>query len=236
VTPTETASYSVKWDGGKMYSTSASTPVGVTYQPTIPTMLTLAADRQAAYSGQSVNLSGRLTSATGDLAGQTVEVFQQPEGSSDTTRVARVSTNGAGDFSLAVATTSAVSYKVVYPGASVYEPAVADPARVALLTPKATTVDLRSYRTTLRRGHDMTLFGHLRTKEGAGVVSRHVAVYRRYVGEETWLRTRVDLTAAPGGYWKAMVSPRRSAVFRAVWAGGMRYKPSKSSALRVTVR
>jgi GH25 family lysozyme M1 (1,4-beta-N-acetylmuramidase) len=236
VTPTETASYAVKWDGGKMYSTSASTPVGVIYQPTIPTSLTLATDRDAAYSGQSVNLSGTLTSATGDLAGQTLEVFRQPKGSSDATRVARVSTNGAGDFALSVATTSTVSYKVVYPGASVYEPAVADPARVALLTPKATTVDLRSYRTTLRRGHDMTLYGHLRTKEGAGVVSRHVAVYRRYVGQDAWVRTRIDLTAAPGGYWKTTVSPRKSAVFRSVWAGGMRYKPSRSSTLRVTVR
>ncbi|HEU5045789.1 MAG TPA: GH25 family lysozyme [Nocardioidaceae bacterium] len=234
VTPTVTASYVARWRGGTAYLAAESTPVSVTYQPTIPTTVTLHLSRRNAYAGQRVAVSGTLSSPVGALTSQSVELYQQGEGDTEPTLAATLSTDRSGAFAVALGTTATTTYTVRYAGTSPYEPAAADPATVTLLPPHPTTLSLTSRHDSIRAGRQLALRGHLLT-DGQGLANRRIRVFRRFFGDSTWHRVRVTRTQGSHGYWAVTVRHRQGAVYRAVYSGAMRFEPAQSPGLRVRV-
>lgn len=234
VTPTATASYVVKWHGGRAYAPAASAAVSVSYQPTIPTTVGFHLNRARAYAGQHVVLTGSLTSAVGNVSAQHVEVYQQDDSSTEPTLAATLSTDDNGAFSLAVGATKTTTYSVRFPGTTIYQPAAAAPTTMTLLLPAKTTLDLHAGRTDLREGRRTTLRGHLRTADGRGVGQRRVVIFRRFFHDPTWHRVR-RTTTRPHGFWTLSVRPRQGAVYKAVYRGAMRFTAAESDRLRVHV-
>lgn len=232
VTPTVTASYVARWRGGTAYLSAASTPVSVTYQPTIPTTVSLHLSRNSAYAGQRVDLTGTLSSPVGAVKAQSVELYQQGEGDTAPTLAATLSTDRTGSFAVALGTTATTTYTVRYPGTSPYDAAAADPATVTLLPPHPTALSLMSGHTRVRAGRQVTLRGHLLT-DGAGLANRRVKVFRRFFGDPTWHRVRITRSQGTRGYWSVAVRPRRGTVYKAVYGGAMRFEPAESNRFRV---
>ncbi len=236
VRPTASSTYVVKWRGGTAYTSAASTPVRVNYQSTIPTTVSFGLSRARAYAGQRVQLTGTLDSVTGKVAGQSVEVYRQPDGEGTPSLAATLTTDKTGGFSLGVGATATTTYTVRFPGTDLYEAADASPSTMTLLLPQRTALDIRSGRTNLRVGRQTTLRGHLQTSTGAGVAHRRVKIFRRVFGSPTWHRVAVTRTTGPRGYWEITVHPHKGSVFRAEYGGAMRFSASRSGRLRVHVR
>lgn len=235
VTPTMSAAYQVRWGGGRRYTAATSTPVAVAYEPTIPTTVSFRLSRARAYAGQQVELSGTVTSATGNVAKQSVEVYRQAADDGAPALAATVSTDRSGAFSLAVGASETATYTVRFPGTSVYESADAAPSTMTLLLPQRTQLTMSSGRSTLRAGRQITLRGQLRTAAGKGIVHRRIRIYRRVFGDPTWQRVHVTRTVGPRGGWSVVVHPYRGSIYRAEYGGAMRFKPSKSNRLRLRV-
>ncbi|HWJ09284.1 MAG TPA: hypothetical protein VNS46_07905, partial [Nocardioides sp.] len=105
------------------------------------------------------------------------------------------------------------------------------------LTPKATTVvDLKRSAAHVRKGRTLTLYGHLRLADGSGLAGKPVKVFKRVLGTRRWVRIGRGTSLAPTGWWQHRFKPYRSAVYKAVYSGGTRYRADVSGLVKVYVR
>ncbi len=234
--PTVTATYVVKWAGNTRYAASSSIPAKITYRRTIPTTVTLSSSRTGLYPGETVALSGTLVSELGTMGPQTVKLYRQDAGEAEATVVSTLTTDAAGTFFTAISPTDTAKYTVRYPGAATYDPAASSTVGIQVLPQEPTTMTASARRTTIAQGQGTTFRGRLRTVAGTGVAGMRVVIMRRVAGESTWRRAKVVTSSEDGGRWSTLVTPKKTSVFKAVWAGSPRYPGSTSPKIRIVVR
>lgn len=215
------------------------TPTGPTQPKTTvtPTAVTLALSSTSVYAGQSVTFSGDLTTDTGQpIAGRTAVLRTRPAGQTTWSRVAGMPTDAAGHFATTMKVTTAASYKVTVAATDTYARAVS-PIRSLSITPKTTTkITLTAGRTTIRKGTDVKLYGHLTTTSGSALVDKPVRYYVRPAGSTRWTLVGSDTSVAPTGWHQLYAKPRRTSTYKAVYRGGLEYTSARSTLVKVVVR
>lgn len=206
----------------------------------VATSISLVSSRSSAYRGQTVSLSGDLTTGKGVLANRKVFLQARPQGQSTWTRIDSPVTDAAGHFTTSTRVTEATSYRAVFPRTRTYTRSVSSVQSVAITPKTSTTVDLLADRTSVRKGSSVKLFGHLRTAAGAALSGKQVRYYLRPAGSSSW--TLVDptrptmTTIAPTGWHQTYVKPSRTSTYKVVYRGGLRYTRTQSDSVTVTVR
>lgn len=203
----------------------------------VGTAVTLATSRRSVYRGQSVTLSGDLTTDGGaPLANKRAVVKARPEGQTTWSNVAAVTTDAAGHFATTSKVTAATSYKVVFAGTTRYARSVSSLQSVAITPKTVTSLQLSADRTSVLKGRRVKLVGHLTTAGGAALSGRRVRYYVRPTGATAWTLVGSSSTTTPTGWHQLYVKPSKTSTYKAVYRGGLRYTRATSTWVKVRVR
>lgn len=202
------------------------------------TTTALSAGTSAAYVGQSVTFAGSVLTRDGSLpvAGHTVALARRPVGSTSWVRVATATTDANGQVSVSTVLDQAASYRARLLGDSSYLSSASAPVDVALLGKQATRLTIGRMAARVRRGHPVTIYGHLTLPDASGVAGQRVVLFSRVLGTSTWRRVGTGTTIAPTGWWQVVARPRRAVAFKAFYEGSAAYDPAHSTQVAVRVR
>jgi GH25 family lysozyme M1 (1,4-beta-N-acetylmuramidase) len=208
-----------------------------------PTTTTLAASSGSVYAGQSVAFAGNVSSpvengdgTTAPVPQRTVTLERRLPGSTSWVQVQTTTTDAYGHYDIASVVDRAAGYRATLVADPTYAGSTSPEVQVAL-APKATTVvDLVRSAAHVRRGRPLTLYGHLRLAGGSGLDGKQVTVFKRVLGTGRWVRIGRATSLAPTGWWQHRLKPYRSAVYKAVYSGGTRYRADVSNLVTVYVR
>ncbi len=204
-----------------------------------PTTATLTAGRRTVLRGRSVTLTGTLRDATGTaVPRRPVTIATRAASSTRWTSAHRVRTDAAGRWTATLPVPVSTSYRAQFAGGALYAPSTSPAATVTVRTRAATVAELVAEHPSLRRGGVTRLYGHLRTRAGAAVVGHTLRVYGKRpgaTGPGAWQPVGTARSVAPTGWYQLNVSPSRTTVYKATWAGGPVYAATTSSWARVTV-
>ena len=206
-------------------------PVGST------TITSLTPSSEAVFAGQSVTLSGTVTTTEGaPVPGVSVTVSRQDSADVEWGGMATVTTDAAGRFTTPARIDAASSFQASFAGDTTYDGSLS-PSQTVTLRPRiGARVDLHSTRSRVRRGRSIKLYGHLTTATSAALPDRRVRVYQRKPGATRWTRVATGRSLAPTGWWQVVVRPRRTMVYKAVFAGTTQVTPATSNRIRVRLR
>ena len=200
------------------------------------------ADRTLVYPGSRVSFAGSVLTGPdaatpgAPVSGGTVAVARRVPGSTSWVRVSTAGTDANGGFSVAATVDQPASYRARLLGGTGFAESFSPAVEITTRPKVATRLVLKSNRTAVRRGHPATLYGHLVTAAGAGVAGRRVVVWKRVLGTSRWVRAGSGTSLAPTGWWQLTVRPHRSAAYRAVFAGTVKYVGDHSDRVRVRAR
>jgi GH25 family lysozyme M1 (1,4-beta-N-acetylmuramidase) len=200
-----------------------------------PTTVSLQLSSEEVFSGQAVQFAGTLRASGEALAGRPVELFRRAEGSQRWSRIASMTTSGAGRYSVAFDASTSASFRAVYAGSRRY---AASTSRTAALTvrPKIATTSTLDFDLASRRGGAVKAFGHLRTRAGRPVLGRTMHVLQRLEGAARWTEVGTGESLSPTGWFQTYVVPRRGATYKAVFRGGAVFAASASARTAVRSR
>jgi GH25 family lysozyme M1 (1,4-beta-N-acetylmuramidase) len=212
---------------------------GPTLPAAAPTTLSLAAADTTPAIHQTVTFSGDLakTSPRTKLAGKQVTVWARPTPHTTWTKVASGTTDANGHYALRIRVTRVTDYQTRFAGDKTYAASLSPVQRVT--TPPRTSValDLHKYRTVVRVGAPLTLYGHLTSaKSRAGVAGVTVKYYKRFPHGTTWTYVGSSSSVAPGGRHALVVHPKVARVWKAVSVGNDLYRHGVSQYLTVSPR
>jgi GH25 family lysozyme M1 (1,4-beta-N-acetylmuramidase) len=213
-------------------------PTGPTLPVGAATTVTLTPSSTAVPIGRVVRFTGQLTTTTPVAAvpGQPVSLWARPRGAR-WRRVSAGTTDSAGAYRLTARVQRTTAYEARSAASATYAPAASE--RVRVTTPPRTRLLLDLHRTPTRpavvaSGSRLVLYGHL-TDASGGVAGREVRYYKRWPGARSWHLVGTSRSLAPTGWHSLVVHPRRTRVWKVVFAGGPRYAPVRSAYLRVRV-
>jgi GH25 family lysozyme M1 (1,4-beta-N-acetylmuramidase) len=214
------------------------TPPAVTQPPAgkYASSTSLAVSRTSVYAGQSVTLSGQVSSASGaGLPGRTMALYRLSAGSTSWTRLTTLSTNSAGQYAASFPVSAQSTFRAKFLGGPRYSSSTS-PDRLVTIRPKtATAVSLSTDRSWVGSGGSVKLYGHLTTAAGAALTGRSVSMYARTAGSSEWTLVATGTSLAPTGWYQAYVHPRASTTYKAVYEGALRYTAATSNRVSVTV-
>jgi GH25 family lysozyme M1 (1,4-beta-N-acetylmuramidase) len=207
------------------------------------TATTVAAGSSSAYPGQSVAFSGDVSSTvdkadgtTPPVPGRTVVLERQLPGSMTWTQVQKATTDAYGHYEVDAVVDRSAGYRATLRGDSTYATSSSPAVQVAMATRLTAVVDLKRSAARVRKGHPVTLYGHLRLADGSGLAGKQVKVLKRALGSRRWVQIGRGTSLAPTGWWQYRLRPYRSAVYKAVYSGGTRYRADVSNLQKVYVR
>ena len=214
-------------------------PSGPTVPVGKPTSLTLSASNLTPAVGEAVTFSGDLKRTTNvvGLPGRALSLWARRVGSSTWTKVADDTTDTAGHYALTAGVPRAADYQMRWAGGPTYAASVSPLVR--LTTPLVSpAVDLNKDKTTVRKGADLMLYGHV--TDGAspshGIADLTVSYYKRTPGGGPWIYVGKCTSLAPTGWHSIVVHPLVKREWRVVVTGNDRYRTKQSNYLVVSPR
>lgn len=194
-------------------------------------------------SGESLELSGRLSSGEKGLSDKPVTLLKKPAGSSDwiKTEAQPAPTGADGGFSVAgIKPDKTTSYQARFAGetATGVRASVSPIQRVEVRIP--TSLSLETSRATLVVGQGTTLSGKL-SSEGNGLSGKRVLLLQKPAGASKFSQVPGQPaagvpTASDGAYRLGGIKPHKNTLYRARFSGGAELRLSLSPIKRVNVR
>ncbi len=220
--------------------TTGGSDVPVPPGPTVPvvaaTSLSVAAGAASVATNQAVTFSGALLAAGAAVPGRPVTLWAQSVGSTAWSQVGSATTDAAGAYTAQAVVPGSTDYQVRFAGDTAYAPATSGPsARVTVVQRTTPALDLKTTRTTVRRGRGVMLYGHL-TSAGRGVAGQAVRIFKRPLAGGPWRLVSRTTSLAPTGWYSITLHPRRSRVYKAVAPGSLQYVAVRSNRAAVRMR
>jgi GH25 family lysozyme M1 (1,4-beta-N-acetylmuramidase) len=200
------------------------------------TRVTLTLSDDSVFRGQTVTLAGALRDADGaTMANRHVGVYRRREGATTWTKVAALTTDATGRYAFSLDAGRSASFRTTFRGSPKYA-ASASPRRSLTVRAKiGTRATLGVERIDLRRG-TVKLYGHLRTVADRPLAGRTMHLFRRPSGSTAWTLVTRSTTLEPTGWYQALVRPRRTTTYKAVFRGGPAHARAVSNRTTVRVR
>ncbi len=229
-------------DGGTPTEPPTETPEepgtpGTDPSPTkIATAVSLDLSDDTAFAGNTVRLSGRLRTTTGQALGdRPVALYRRADGATGWTRIATPRTDVDGRYTATLTADGSATFRLQYAGGPRYDPATSI-RRTLTVRPKIVTSPTLAVDRTARQGRTAKVFGHLRTRAGRPVVGRTMYVYERPSGSTRWTLVERSRTLSPSGWYQAYVQPTHTSTYKAVFRGGSAFARTVSNLTTVRVR
>lgn len=205
--------------------------------------LGLGAGTSTLNAGESLELSGKLSSGGNALSGKTVELFERPAGASQWTETVNqpAPTGPDGGFSVTgVQPGKTTEYRAQFAGEPENGVRSATSAVQQVRVKQATSLSLGTSRATLVAGQGVELSGKL-ASGGAALSGERVLLMQKPAGAASFSRvpgqpTAGMLTGADGEYRLAGIKPQKNTVYRAMFGGAPELQPAASATRRVNVK
>jgi GH25 family lysozyme M1 (1,4-beta-N-acetylmuramidase) len=188
------------------------------------------------FRGQTVTFAGVLRDANGaTLANRNIGVYRRTEGSTTWTKIAALTTDATGRYSVSATAGSSAAFRTTFLGGPRY--AASSSARRSLtVRSKIETRATLGVERTAAGQRAVKLYGHLRTVTGKPVTGKTMYLYRRPGGATEWSLVTRSSTLEPTGWYQAFVRPTRTTTYKAVYRGGVARTRAVSNLTTVRVR
>lgn len=205
--------------------------------------LGLSAGASLINAGDSLRLTGRLSSGGNGLSGKTVELFERPAGAGGWRKTVRqpAPTGADGGFSVSgVKPAETTEYRARFAGELENGfRAATSPVRQVKVKRYA-ALSLQPSRGTLVAGQELALSGRL-AAGGKALPGERVVLLRKPAGAQRFARvpgqpTAGVLTGPAGGYRLGGIQPRKNTLYQAIFRGGPELHAATSAIQRVNVR
>ncbi|NEE02587.1 lamin tail domain-containing protein [Phytoactinopolyspora halotolerans] len=198
-----------------------------------PTTLSIAVDDGTIKRGQTVTVSGKLTSSSSAVPGRPVSLQYRYPGTTTWKTVTTKDTGSTGRVSFARTPSKHVEYRLRHAQSDAY--AGSTSASKTVLVQQPTTLSIARSNSTITAGKSVTISGRLRTGDGVNVSGEKVTFQRRFVGATSWTTVSSKNTSSTGRV-SFTAKPSRHTEYRLVHSSNTSYGYSKSPVTRVSVR